>query len=140
MKSSDRRVKKRRKRRAVTPRMLRWIFRGLRPEASHDDAATWLALTLGYFFLLRSSEYVESDIPSAGAVHCLRGADITAQLRDLLFDGANSFALFFVGLGVEGLGFRRHALRDVYRHELPLRLHVVHIPNVSLCSWLDMSL
>ena len=45
----------------VTPRMMRWIRRRLRPESSREGAALWAAVATGYFFLLRASEYVSGD-------------------------------------------------------------------------------
>ena len=46
------------RRHPVTPQMLRWIRTGLRPETSLDGATLWVALLLGFFFLLLASEYL----------------------------------------------------------------------------------
>ena len=68
------------RRHPVTPAMLRWIRAGLRPEASLDGATLWAALMLGFFFLLRASEYLA---PEAGnrAAQGIRGADLTPRLQ-----------------------------------------------------------
>ena len=78
----------RKKRRAVTPKMLRWLRSGLRPHVSADDAALWLAVTLGFFFLLRSREYVVEDGFVTGDEYGLCGADLTARAEG---DGAPCF-------------------------------------------------
>eukprot|EP00972_Heterocapsa_arctica_P050831 7471214-Heterocapsa_arctica.AAC.1 len=44
----------------ITPAMLAWIRASLDPKRSRNDAAVWAAMTLGFVFLLRASEYVES--------------------------------------------------------------------------------
>ena len=50
-----------RRKRSVTPRVLRWIKKSLRPTRSHADAALWLGIVLAYFFLLRASEYLTDN-------------------------------------------------------------------------------
>eukprot|EP00959_Pyramimonas_sp_CCMP1952_P046275 966336-Pyramimonas_sp.AAC.1 len=39
----------------VTPRMMRWIRQKLQPGRSREGAALWAAVATGYFFLLRAS-------------------------------------------------------------------------------------
>eukprot|EP00972_Heterocapsa_arctica_P046420 6850622-Heterocapsa_arctica.AAC.1 len=53
--------------------MLAWIRARLDPKRSRNDAAVWAAMTLGFFFLRRASEYVE---PGAGKEKCLRISDV----------------------------------------------------------------
>ena len=68
------------RRHPVTPHMLRWIRTGLRPEASLDNAILWATLLLGFFFLLRASEYLA---PEAGerAAKGVRGVDVVPRLQ-----------------------------------------------------------
>ena len=58
--------------------MLRWIRTGLRVENNLNDAVLWAALLLGFFFLLRASEYLapEVETPSAKGI---RGSDLVAR-------------------------------------------------------------
>ena len=66
------------RRHPVTPRMLRWIRTGLRIENNLNDAVLWAALLLGFFFLLRASEYLapEVETPSAKGI---RGSDLVPR-------------------------------------------------------------
>ena len=68
------------RRHPITPQMLRWIRTGLRPEASLDGATLWVAPLLGFFFLLRASEYLA---PGAGerAAKGVRGVDVVPRLQ-----------------------------------------------------------
>ena len=77
------------RRHPVTPQMLRWIRSGIRPEASLDGPTLWAALLLGFFFLLRASEYLA---PEAGdrAAKGVHGADLTPRLQG---SPISSFAL-----------------------------------------------
>ena len=43
----------------VTPEMLKWLQRQLKPESFATDALLWAAVCMGFFFLLRASEYLE---------------------------------------------------------------------------------
>ena len=43
----------------VTPEMLRWLRRNLKPQGSSSDSLVWAAVMLGFFFLLRASEYLD---------------------------------------------------------------------------------
>eukprot|EP00959_Pyramimonas_sp_CCMP1952_P471598 9498667-Pyramimonas_sp.AAC.1 len=63
----------------VTPRMMRWIRRKLQPEKSREGAALWAAVAAGYFFLLRASEYVSGDQNGYTSGKGLRGADVTPK-------------------------------------------------------------
>ena len=61
----------------VTPEMLTWL--GKRLMKSEERSLLWGALTLGFFFLLRASEYLDTgwQDPKRG----LRGADITLKSK-----------------------------------------------------------
>ena len=69
--------------------MLRWIRTGIRPEASLDGATLWVALLLGFFFLLRASEYFAPEVGDRAAKG-VRGADLTPRLQG---SPISSFAL-----------------------------------------------
>ena len=77
------------RRHPVTPQMLRWIRTGLRPEASLDSAVLWAALLLGFFFLLRASEYLAPE-SGEGAAKGIRGVDVVPRSQG---STARSFAL-----------------------------------------------
>ena len=79
----------------VTPEMLRWVHDYLspvRPDGSVDrgkeprfgshrnDTAVWSALRTGFFWLLRSSEYLANDGVGFASKKCVTGND--AQLYD----------------------------------------------------------
>ena len=64
------------RRRPVTTEMLRWIKGRLDPGARRDDAVIFAAVSLGFFFLLRVSEYQ-------------RGAGRFMTLRRACADGAS---------------------------------------------------
>ena len=61
----------------VTPEMLTWLGKHL--MKSEERSLLWGALTLGFFFLLRASEYLDTgwQDPKRG----LRGADITLKSK-----------------------------------------------------------
>jgi hypothetical protein len=69
------------RRRPVTIRMLKWIRERIDPVESADDAAAWLALLLGFFFLLRASEYVKGDRSTKDTGKGLRGCDLVARCK-----------------------------------------------------------
>ena len=62
----------------VTPDMLKWLGDHLQFGQSQEASLLWGALTLGFFFLLRASEYLDVGYqdPNRG----LRGSDITLKL------------------------------------------------------------
>jgi integrase len=59
----------------VTPRMLSYIAERLDPHMSSVDALLWAALMLGFFFLLRASEYIDPGYRTVG--RGLRGSDLS---------------------------------------------------------------
>ena len=59
----------------MTPDMLRYIAARLDPYRSSQDALLWAALCLGFFFLLRASEYIDPGYRTPG--RGLRGSHIT---------------------------------------------------------------
>lgn len=63
----------------VTPDMLKWLGDHLQYGRSPEAGLLWGALTLGFFFLLRASEYLDVGYqdPNRG----LRGSDITLKLN-----------------------------------------------------------
>ena len=63
----------------VTPGMLKWLGDHLQYGRSPEASLLWGALTLGFFFLLRASEYLDVGYqdPNRG----LRGSDITLKLN-----------------------------------------------------------
>eukprot|EP00438_Fugacium_kawagutii_P005226 Skav210774 [mRNA] locus=scaffold3765:57404:60835:+ [translate_table: standard] len=63
----------------VTPDMLKWLGEHLQFGHSQEASLLWGALTLGFFFLLRASEYLDVGYqdPNRG----LRGSDITLKLN-----------------------------------------------------------
>eukprot|EP00435_Cladocopium_sp_Y103_P067566 s528_g30.t1 len=63
----------------VTPEMLKWLGEHLQYGRSQEASLLWGALTLGFFFLLRASEYLDVGYqdPNRG----LRGSDITLKLN-----------------------------------------------------------
>ena len=63
----------------VTPDMLTWLGKHLMFGRSEEGSLLWGALTLGFFFLLRASEYLDTgwQDPKRG----LRGADITLKSK-----------------------------------------------------------
>ena len=65
------------RRKPVTPVMLRWIGRHLQFGRSAEASLLWCAVCMGYFFLLRASEYLGVGYvdPNRG----LRGCDITLK-------------------------------------------------------------
>ena len=70
------------RRHPVTPQMLRWIRIGLRPETSLDSAVLWAALLLGFFFLLRASEYLAPE-GSEDTTKGLRGVDVVPRSQGM---------------------------------------------------------
>ena len=68
-----------RRKKPVSPRMLRRLFLHLDPANSARGAILWGALLLAYFFLLRSSEYLcESPVPGQRG---LRGSDVIGRCQ-----------------------------------------------------------
>eukprot|EP00435_Cladocopium_sp_Y103_P036177 s3627_g9.t1 len=67
----------------VTPEMLKWLGEHLQYGRSQEASLLWGALTLGFFFLLRASEYLDVGYqdPNRG----LRGCDITLKLNGKAF-------------------------------------------------------
>ena len=65
------------RRKPVTPVMLRWIGKHLQFGRSAEASLLWCAVCMGYFFLLRASEYLGVGYvdPNRG----LRGCDITLK-------------------------------------------------------------
>lgn len=63
----------------VTPEMLTWLGEHLQFGRSEEASLLWGALTLGFFFLLRASEYLDVGYqdPNRG----LRGSDVTLKLN-----------------------------------------------------------
>ncbi len=66
------------RRHPVTPRMLLWIRSGLHPQENLEDALLWAALLLGFFFLLRVSEYLVPEVADDGKKG-IRGVDLTPR-------------------------------------------------------------
>lgn len=63
----------------VTPEMLKWLGQHLRYGHTEESSLLWAAVTLGVFFLLRASEYLDVGYqdPNRG----LRGEDVTFKHR-----------------------------------------------------------
>jgi len=59
--------------------MLRWLRRTLDPERVQNDAVMWLAVCLGFFFLLRASEFVRESGRIDPSPRGVRGADLQAR-------------------------------------------------------------
>ena len=64
------------RRKPVTVSMLKWIRSRLDPRKCPNDAAAWAAILVGFFFLLRASEYVKSDGSKVDNGRGLRGCDL----------------------------------------------------------------
>lgn len=54
------------RRHPVTPVMLRWIRDNLRIELKEEEAILWAGVALGFFFLLRASEYLDVGYTQPG--------------------------------------------------------------------------
>eukprot|EP00435_Cladocopium_sp_Y103_P035201 s1779_g9.t1 len=63
----------------VTPEMLKWLGEHLQYGRSQEASLLWGALVLGFFFLLRASEYL--DVGYQDPKRGLRGSDITLKLN-----------------------------------------------------------
>lgn len=63
----------------VTPDMLKWLGEHLQYGKSQEASLLWGALTLGFFFLLRASEYL--DVGYQDSKRGLRGSDVTLKLH-----------------------------------------------------------
>jgi hypothetical protein len=63
----------------VTPDMLKWLGNHLSFGKSEEASLLWAALVLGFFFLLRASEYL--DVGYQDPRRGLRGSDITLKLN-----------------------------------------------------------
>ena len=64
------------RRRPVTVRMLQWIKENIDTRRNWNDAAMWAALNVGFYFLLRASEYVKSEGTKLKENRGLRGCDV----------------------------------------------------------------
>ena len=108
------------RRRPVTPQMLYWLRKQLRPKERHDDAMIYFAVLIGFFFLLRASEYVVSQGFQPIASRGLRGCDIQARkngVRVKWFKDADE-----IGLKVRGSKtdkFNQGDLKNHYRTQDP---------------------
>ena len=60
----SRRYGRRERRLPVTTQMLAWLKLRLEPHRYPDRAIIWAAIALGFFFLLRASEYLKPNHPS----------------------------------------------------------------------------
>ena len=60
------------RRHPISTRMLKWLRDGLDIEHSADAALTWAAVTLGFFFLSRASEYLDVGRPLTNRGLCCR--------------------------------------------------------------------
>jgi hypothetical protein len=67
------------RRHPVTPEMLRWLRANLRPRELANDAVIWAAVALGFFFLLRASEYL--DVGYRAPNRGLLGRNVELRLR-----------------------------------------------------------
>lgn len=67
------------RKRPVTPDMLRWIKRKLDVRRKRDDAMLWCALLMAYMFLLRASEYVSPDRRGTDSGKGVRAIDLVAR-------------------------------------------------------------
>ena len=56
----------------VSTRMLKWLRKGLDIVHSADAALIWAAVMLGFFFLLRASEYLDVGRPLTNRGLCCR--------------------------------------------------------------------
>ena len=63
----------------MTPNMLRWLRGNLNTKKDWNDAAINAAIQVGFFFLLRASEYVKSEGTKLKEQRGLRGCDIRAR-------------------------------------------------------------
>ena len=63
----------------VTPDMLKWLGNHLSFGRTEEASLLWAALVLGFFFLLRASEYL--DVGYQDPRRGLRGSDITLKLN-----------------------------------------------------------
>ena len=63
----------------MTPEMLRWLGDHLAYGRSQEASLLWGALALGFFFLLRASEYL--DVGYVDPQRGLRGSDVTLKLN-----------------------------------------------------------
>ena len=63
----------------VTPDMLKWLGEHLQYGKTEEASLIWGALTLGFFFLLRASEYL--DVGYQDPRRGLRGSDVTLKLN-----------------------------------------------------------
>ena len=81
----------------VTPQMLKWIFDYLaqssRPQ--QERAALWCSVCIGWFFMLRASEYLPPPNPDHAPRRVLRGGDVVFYKGGLVssFKDADEVAL-----------------------------------------------
>ena len=66
----------------VTPVMLGWLKKYLAQSAvaECEKAATWAAICVGWFFMLRASEYLPPVDPNQASRRVIRGCDLTFYL------------------------------------------------------------
>lgn len=65
------------RRRPVTPAMLQWLRERLQYGRTSEGSLLWAALCIGFFFLLRASEYLDTGYVDANKG--LRGGDVKLQ-------------------------------------------------------------
>ena len=65
------------RRRPVTPAMLQWLGERLQYGRTSEGSLLWAALCIGFFFLLRASEYLDTGYVDANKG--LRGGDVKLQ-------------------------------------------------------------
>ena len=69
----------------ATPRMLKWLKQYLKQEAGlkpGDAAAVWGAIMIGFFFMLRASEYLVRPQIADSASKVIRGQDVCGRLEN----------------------------------------------------------
>ena len=144
-----------RRKKPITPRMLLWLRSYLGSAAglgTADAAAIWFAVALGFFFLLRASEYLFQEARSWSWERVLHGEDLAARLRNAdqaTFRGADEIVIYIKGsktdqynVGMVRNHFRSDSAIDIvqaaeeYEHHFPHRLRGAeqHLP---ICRWAD---
>ena len=106
------------RRRLVTPEMLKWLGRHLQFGKTEEASLLWAALTLGFFFLLRASEYL--DVGYVDIRRGLRGGDITLKRDGRPCDLSNIQTADEITLLVRGSKtdiYNRGQIRNHFRTE-----------------------